>query len=158
MATSIRKDDLQGAEIAAFLQQHLDDMRAVSPPESKHALDVDGLRAPNISFWTLWDQSELVGCVALQELDPEQGELKSMRVDGSRRGAGLGRQLLEHVIDEARRRGYRTLLLETGAMPYFTPARSLYERFGFRFRGPFGKYVEDPNSVFMQLDLVKATV
>lgn len=153
----IRKDNLQGAEIAAFLQQHLDDMRAVSPPESRHALDLEGLRAPNICFWTLWDNSELVGCIALQELDAKQGELKSMRIAGSRRGAGLGRQLLEHIIDEARQRGYKRLLLETGSMPYFAPARSLYECFGFRFRGPFSKYVEDPNSVFMQLDLNEAT-
>ncbi|MBW3567137.1 MAG: GNAT family N-acetyltransferase [Proteobacteria bacterium] len=154
--TEIRKDDLQGVAIAGFLQQHLDDMRSVSPPESKHALDIDALRAQDVSFWTLWEDASLAGCIALKEMDKERGEIKSMRVDSTRRGSGYGRQLLQHVIDEARCRGYTEIMLETGSMEFFAPARQLYARFGFQACAPFGKYVEDPNSVFMKLDMAKA--
>lgn len=150
---SIYLDNLQGADVAALLQQHLDDMRSVSPPESKHALDLEGLRAADISFWTLRDDYELIGCIALKELDKSRGEVKSMRVDNRHRGKGFGRRLVQHVIDEAKKRGYRELLLETGSMDFFAPARELYSRLGFQPCGPFGNYVEDPNSVFMHLSL-----
>jgi putative acetyltransferase len=146
-------DPLTGPEIAALLQEHLTDMNAVSPPESKHALDLDGLKANNISFWTLWQQQQLVGCVALKQLSPSQGEIKSMRTATAFRGQGLGKLLVTHVIDEAKRRGYQQLYLETGAMDYFAPARALYQSFAFVPCGPFAQYKEDPNSVFMQLQL-----
>jgi putative acetyltransferase len=150
---TIRLDDLTGPEIAVFLEDHLRDMRAASPPESKHALDLDALRQPRISFWTAWDDSRLIGCCALKQLDPTHAEVKSMRVSSTVRRQGIGAALVQHLIAEARTRGYRRLSLETGAMAFFEPARKLYRSFGFIPCGPFGNYREDPNSVFMTLTL-----
>ncbi|HQU72098.1 MAG TPA: GNAT family N-acetyltransferase [Calditrichia bacterium] len=146
-------DNLEGKAIVAFLEAHLADMRAVSPPESKHALDLDGLKAPEITFWSACENGVLVGCGALKELDPAGGEIKSMRVDQSCRGKGVGSRILNHIIGEARRRGYASLKLETGSMPFFEPARRLYRKHGFVDCPPFGEYREDPNSVFMNLSL-----
>lgn len=145
----IRIDPLTGPEIAALLQEHLDDMRLHSPPESIHALDLEKLRAPGITFWSAWEDDALVGCVALKELDPGHGEIKSMRTARAHRGRGIGVALLRHVLDEAAARGYRRLSLETGSMAAFVPARTLYARFGFEPCGPFAQYAEDPHSVFM---------
>ena len=145
----IRVDDLQGPEIAALLEEHIGDMRAISPPESKHALDLAGLRAPDITFWTLWEDSLLAGCGALKELDAQHGEIKSMRTATGFRRRGVGEAVLQHILEEARRRGYTRLSLETGSMPYFAPARGLYLRFGFEVCEPFAQYELDPNSVFM---------
>jgi len=145
----IREDDLTDARIHRFLQDHLDEMHAITPPESVHALDLDGLRQPNIAFWSAWESDELVGCGALKLLTPQEGEIKSMRVSPDWRGKGLGSVILDHILVEARRRNLRRLLLETGAMPEFEPARALYRRYGFEFRGPFADYIDDPNSVFM---------
>lgn len=149
----IKLDTLEGDEIAEFLEQHIEDMKAVSPPESKHALDLQGLRAPEIAFWTVYSGGQLVGCGALKEIDPIHGEVKSMRVRASARGYGIGSKLLNHIVEEARSRCYHALKLETGSMPFFEPARNLYLKHGFSYCGPFGLYTEDPNSVFMVLDL-----
>lgn len=124
-------------------------MRAVSPPESVHALDLEGLRKPEMTFWTLWDGEMLAGCAALKELTPEHGELKSMRTAATFRRRGVGARLLAHVIDEASERGYARLSLETGSQPFFLPAHQLYARFGFVPCDPFAHYKDDPNSVFM---------
>ena len=142
-------DDLSGSEIAAFLEEHIQDMRSVSPPESKHALDLPGLRKPEITFWTLRQDGRIAGCCALKELDRSHGELKSMRTATGLRRRGIASRLLEHVIREARARGYRCISLETGAMPFFEPARILYRKFGFEWCGPFSNYKDDPNSVFL---------
>ena len=149
----IRVDDLSGAEIADFLEEHIREMKAVSPPESKHALDLDGLRKPEIIFWTVWDDSNLVGCGAIKELSPEQAEVKSMRTKVSYRGKGIASMLLRHILQEAKLRGYRRLSLETGSMSFFEPARDLYTKYGFEYCAPFSTYKEDPNSVFMAKDL-----
>ena len=124
-------------------------MHEVTPPESVHALDLEGLRSPDITFWSAWDGEELVGCGALKELDSRSGEVKSMRTAKAHRRGGVGSKILEHIMKEAKRRGYDRLNLETGAMPEFAPARALYIRYGFECRGPFAEYVDDPNSVFM---------
>lgn len=145
----IREDDLTGAEIARFLEEHIEEMRAVTPPESKHALDLDSLRAADITFWTVWDEGMLVGCGALKELDDGHAEIKSMRTASTHRGKGVASSLLAHMLDVARGRGYRAVSLETGSFAFFAPARMLYERFGFEYCGPFADYVEDSNSVFM---------
>ncbi len=149
----IRLDDLSGPEIAAFLEEHLRDMRAASPPESKHALDLAALRMPDISFWTAWDDARLIGCCALKQLDPTHAEIKSMRVAITKRRKGIGSALIKHVINEATQRRYRRLSLETGSMAFFDPARKLYRDFGFTDCGPFGSYRQDPNSVFMTLEI-----
>lgn len=149
----IEVDDLSRAEIHALLDEHLQSMRALSPPESVHALDLHKLRQPDITFWSVWEGAELLGCGALKQLDPQHGEVKSMRTPAAARRRGAGRALLAHVIGVARVRGYRRLSLETGSMAAFAPAQRLYESFGFTRCGPFGDYAEDPNSVFMSLRL-----
>lgn len=151
----IEADDLSRPEVLALLAEHLRDMHLNSPPESVHALDLAGLRRPGVSVWTIWQGNELLGCGALKELDPQRGELKSMRTPASRRRLGAGCAMLLHLIATARSRGYRRLSLETGAMQAFLPARKLYEAHGFRDCGPFADYREDPNSVFMTLELAK---
>jgi putative acetyltransferase len=145
---TIRIDDLSSPAIAAFLEEHISDMRSVSPPESKHALDLAGLRQPDITFWTLWHEGQIAGCCALRQLAADHGEVKSMRTARALRRQGLAVRLLEHLIQEARTRGYRRLSLETGAMPFFEPARRLYRKFGFEPCGPFASYRDDPNSAF----------
>ena len=146
---NIRLDDLRGPEIRALLEEHLADMRRISPPESVHALDLDRLRRPEISFWTVWEGGELLGCGALKELTRRHGEIKSMRTARAHRGKGVARAVLTHVVAEAERRGYSRLSLETGTQPDFEPARRLYASFGFETTGPFADYVLDPNSTFM---------
>jgi putative acetyltransferase len=145
----IRPDDLSGPEVAALLREHLDGVAGHSPPESIHALDLDGLRAPDVTFWSVWDGAALVGCGALKELDPDHGELKSMRTASAHLRKGVAATLLRHMLDVARQRAYRRLSLETGSQAAFAPARALYARFGFEPTGPFADYVDDPNSVFM---------
>jgi putative acetyltransferase len=151
----IRIDDLSGREIAEFLEEHIEEMKAVNPgaPESKHALDIEGLRAPEITFWTVWEDGALVGCGALKELDRHSAEIKSMRAAASHRRRGVGSFLLRHILDVAGERGYRSVSLETGSYAVFAPARALYEKFGFEYCRPFADYKEDPNSVFMTLAL-----
>lgn len=124
-----------------------------SPAESVHALDLDALRAPGMSFWTVWQASQLAGCGALKELDATHGELKSMCTATSHRRKGVAAALLEHLLGVAAERGYRRVSLETGSVEAFAPARALYARFGFRPCAPFAGYVEDPYSVFMSLEL-----
>jgi putative acetyltransferase len=150
---NIKVDDLRGAEIAALLTEHLECVAQVSPKKSRHALDLDGLRQPDITFWTAWEGAELAGCGALRELDPGHGEIKSMRTARAFLRRGVALALLHHITAEARRRGYRRLSLETGAMEYFVPAHRLYYKFGFSKCAPFGGYVEDPNSLFMTMSL-----
>lgn len=145
----IREDDLTGDKIARLLREHLDDMHDITPIESVHALDLEGLRAPEITFWSAWDGDDLLGCGALKELDLRSGEIKSMRTASPHLKQGVASKILEHIMDEAARRGYQHLCLETGSMSEFAPARALYEGYGFEYRGPFGDYVSDPNSVFM---------
>ena len=149
----IEIDDLSRPEIHALLDEHLQNMYELSPPESVHALDLDKLRQPGITFWTAWDGSVRLGCGALKEIDPTHAEVKSMRTPKALRRRGAGRAILTHLIGVARSRGYRRLSLETGALPAFVPAQTLYESFGFTFCGPFGSYREDPNSCFMSLRL-----
>jgi len=128
-------------------------MHGASPPESVHALDVSGLAAPGMAFWSARDaDGTLLGIAALKRLSAG-GELKSMRTTRAARGTGAGRALLEHVIAEAARRGWPTLWLETGTQDYFVPARTLYASRGFVECGAFEGYRPDPASMFMRLEL-----
>lgn len=149
----IEVDDLSRPAIHALLDEHLRHMREITPPESVHALDLEKLRGPDITFWSVWEDSLLVGCGALKELDRRHGEVKSMRTPAAHRRQGAGRAVLAHIVEVAKKRGYERLSLETGSMDAFRPAQQLYRSFGFEFCGPFGPYVEDPNSVFMTLRL-----
>ena len=149
----IRAGGLDRAEVAELLREHMLDMHRHTPPESIHALDLDALRAPGISFWSMWDGDGLMGCGALKELDPRHGEIKSMRTAGAYLRQGVARRMLEHIVAEARRRRYRRLSLETGSTAAFAPALRLYAEFGFRRCGPFADYTEDPHSVYLTLAL-----
>ncbi len=146
-------DDLSRPAIHALLNEHLRNMYELSPPESVHALDLAKLRSPDITFWSAWEGSVLLGCGALKELDPKHGEVKSMRTPQALRRRGAGRAILARIIEVARARGYERLSLETGSVQAFVPAQKLYESFGFDHCGPFGDYGADPNSVFMTLRL-----
>ena len=149
----IRIDDLRGPEIAQLLEEHLQNMRQHSPPESVHALDLDKLRKPEITFWTAWDGKELLGCGALKELDPTHGEIKSMRTASRHLRKGVALSIMQVILAEAEKRAYRRLSLETGSMAAFAPARAMYARLGFQLCGPFQGYVEDRHSVFMTKEL-----
>ena len=153
IAVQIKLDDLTHPGVIALLAEHIQDMRAISPPCSKHALDLEGLKKPEIAFWSAWDGVELAGCGAMKRLNAEHVELKSMRTVRSRRGQGIGALILGHIMNEARRAGYGRMSLETGSMAFFAPARALYEKHGFKYCGPFAEYRDDPNSVFMTREL-----
>ncbi|MEV6851033.1 GNAT family N-acetyltransferase [Actinoplanes sp. NPDC051411] len=145
----IEVDDLSGPEIRALLREHVEEMYLISPPESVHALDLDGLLKPEVTFWSVRDGGGLVGCGALKELDSLTGELKSMRTARGATRRGVAATLLAHIIEEARKRRYERLYLETGAEDFFAPARALYARFGFEACEPFAGYTDDPNSVYL---------
>jgi len=148
-AYEIKVDDLSGPEVAELLAEHLREMHVHSPPESVHALDLDALRKPEITFWSVWSGEKLAGCAALKHLDEKHGEIKSMRTSFAFRGKGAGKLMLQHILAEAEKRGYERLSLETGSMAHFNAARRLYESFGFEHCGPFADYILDSNSVFM---------
>ena len=145
----IREDDLTGPEVAALLQFHLDEMHQWSPPESVHAMPITRLQAPDVTFYSAWQGEALAACGALKEIDPMHGELKSMRAHPDYRGRGAGKVILEHLLAEARSRGYARVSLETGRPQEFLPARGLYESHGFAECPPFGDYVADDFSICM---------
>jgi len=149
-------DDFSDARVLDLLRFHLTHARAETAPGSAHALDVAGLQAPGISFWTVWDGDTLLGCGALKRLAADHGEVKSMHTAQAMRRKGVGSAMLAHIIATARAGGMSRLSLETGSWDYFVPARALYARHGFVVCGPFADYVLDPNSVFMTLDLREA--
>ena len=149
----IREDDLSGAEVAALLRLHLDEMHQWSPPESVHAMPIERLRAPDVTFYSLWQGGRLAACGALKQIDPCHGELKSMRAHPDFRGRGAGRAVLDHLLGEARRRGYKRVSLETGRPEPFWPARALYAANGFADCPPFADYVADDFSFCMTREL-----
>ena len=149
----IKIDDLTGSEVAELVNEHLHGMTLNSPPESIHALNLEQLQRPEITFWSVWEDHALVGCGALKELDGEHGEIKSMRTSSSHLRKGVAKRLLQHIIEESKRRGYKRVSLETGSMDSFEPARRFYTSFGFLYCKPFADYLEDPNSIFMTMEL-----
>ncbi len=148
-AVEIRVDDLQSEAIKALLQLHLDAMHQHSPPESVHALDLEALRHPSITFWTAYAHGELLGCGALKRLNPDHGELKSMRTADAHQRKGVARALLRHIESVARAEGMGRLSLETGSTAPFSAALRLYASEDFVSCGPFADYSLDPFSVFM---------
>jgi len=144
---------LDDPRVIALLRTHLELARAATARGSAHALDLSGLRAPDLTFWSMWDGEVLAGIGALRRISADQGELKSMHIAESMRRRGVGSAMLNHIVAEARRRGMSRLSLETGSWPYFAPARALYASHHFVECEPFGDYRPDPNSVFMTLEL-----
>ncbi len=149
----IRRDDLTGSQAVQLIREHFEHMRQITPPESVHALDLASLRSPDITFWTIWEGDELLGCGALRELDEKTGEIKSMRTANAHRRRGVASQMLKHIIQEAKQRGYDRLYLETGSFSAFAPAQALYQNHGFEYCSPFGEYTDDSNLVFMTKEL-----
>ena len=151
---TVSTDDPTRPDVLDLLGEHLVDMYATSPPESVHALDPSALAAAGITFWTArGPDGSLLGCAALKQLGPTDGELKSMRTTAAARGRGVGATVLAHVLSAASERGLHTVHLETGTQDYFAPARRLYERAGFVACPPFADYVPDPHSAFFRLTL-----
>ena len=148
----IEIDDLSRPQVHRLLEEHLANMYELSPPEQVFALDLNELRVPGITFWTVWDEQTLLGCGALKELSSTHGEIKSMRTPAMARGKGAGRAVLGHIISVARQRGYTRLSLETGTHPAFEPAHNLYRNHGFVLSGAFGTYGPNPHSLFMALE------
>lgn len=147
----IAREDPGAGDVVALLNEHLEEMRSISPPESKHALDLESLRAPGVVFITARSGGQLAGCGALVALTPTHAEIKSMRTAGTFRRRGVGAAVLTRLIDLAHEHGCEQVSIETGAQAHFEPARSLYRRFGFAECGPFGTYLPDANSVFMTM-------
>jgi putative acetyltransferase len=150
----IELDDLSRPQVLSLLEEHLRNMYELSPPAKVFAFDASKLRAPDITFWTVWQDENLLGCAALKELSRSRGELKSMRTPRALRRRGAGRALLAHILDVARARKYEEVFLETGCHPEFGAAQNLYRSAGFQPCGPFGPYHENSNSVFMSLRLI----
>jgi putative acetyltransferase len=144
---------LDEPDVIALLGEHLQGMADQSPPESVHALDVEQLKATDVTFWSMRENAELLGCIALKQLDDSHGEIKSMRTSSEHLRRGVAARLLQHVIDEARRRSYTRLSLETGSGPGFEAAYALFSKLGFVECGPFADYRQDPFSRFMTLEL-----
>jgi putative acetyltransferase len=146
-------DDLSGEAVQALVKRHLQGMHETSPPESVHAFDLSKLRQPGVTFWTAWLDGKLAAMGALKRLDPERGEIKSMRVADAYLGRGVGRAMLDHIVAQARAMGLKSLWLETGSAPAFEPALKLYESAGFEYCGPFADYKDDPFSRFMTREI-----
>lgn len=144
----IREGGLDDPRVVALLNVHFQGMLANSPKDSCHFLDLSGLRAPGVTFWTAWDGEDLLGCGALKQLDAGHGEIKSMRTAAEHLRRGTGAALVSHILKIARERGYKRLSLETGSGAAFDAAHALYRQFGFTECAPFGDYKEDPFSRF----------
>ncbi len=149
MDFDIRRDDLSGVDVQALVREHMAGMMSNSPIESVHALPLEALQKPEITFWSVWYGNELSGCGALKELDSSHGEIKSMRTKSTFLRMGVAQAMLGRILIEANIRGYTRLSLETGDGDAFKAALSLYERNGFERCGPFADYQPDPFSVFM---------
>ncbi|KLN65076.1 GNAT family N-acetyltransferase [Vibrio sp. VPAP30] len=149
----IKTGQLDHPEIRKLLEEHLADMNATSPPESVHALDVSSLQHESVTFWSGWREGKLLGCAAIKRLDDRHVEIKSMRTSCKARNQGVASFMLKHVLDFVYEEGFKRISLETGSMAFFTPARTLYEKFGFGYCEPFGDYTPDPNSQYMTLEL-----
>jgi putative acetyltransferase len=147
---------LDDPRVVELLHTHLIRARAETAPGSAHALDLSGLRASEMTFWSAWEGDVVVGVGALKRLSADHGEVKSMHTAEAARGRGVGSAMLRQIMAAARARGMSRLSLETGSWPYFAPARGLYARHGFVECLPFGEYRADPNSVFMTLALRSA--
>ena len=136
-------------EVHKLLTKHFIELRAASPEGSAHVLDITGLKVPSIKFWSLWDEENLIGCGALKFLDKEHGEFKSIRIHNNFRGQGYGNDVINHLINEAKKLKIKRLSIETGAGDFFIPARKLFKNTGFIECEPFAHYKEDINSVYL---------
>ena len=145
--------NFSNSKVDELLKKHFIELRSVSPADSCHVLDIDGLKVSSIKFWSLWDNDKLIGCGALKFLEEGHGELKSIRVAESFRNKGYGIKVIQHLILEAKKLNIKKISLETGAGKFFLPARKLFEKCGFKNCKPFDKYKENPDSCYMYLQI-----
>tara|TARA_B110001450_G_C17464651_1_gene417640 strand:- start:112 stop:579 length:468 start_codon:yes stop_codon:yes gene_type:complete len=145
------EDNFDDPEVHSLLVKHFIELRSVSPEDSCHVLDIDGLKNPSIKFWSLWDGNHLMGIGALKFLDKEHGEFKSIRVNDKFRGKGNGLKVINHLINEAKKINIKRLSLETGAGDFFLAARKLFNKSGFETCKPFSHYRNNINSVYMTM-------
>ena len=147
------ENNFDNDQVNELLIKHFTELRSVSPDDSCHVLDIQGLKDSSIKFWSFWDEKDLVGCGALKFIDNYHGEFKSIRVADTFRGKGVGKKIISHLIDQAKKIGIKKLSIETGAGEFFAPARKLFEKFGFKPCKPFDHYKEDPNSCYFNLEI-----
>lgn len=145
----IRIDDLKGPEVAQLLQEHHQDMLDHTPAESVHSLDISGLQAPDVTFWSAWIDGDLAGCGAIKVIEAGHAELKSMRTSSTHLRQGVAQRLLTYILAAVKAQGITTISLETGTPDSFIPAQKLYRDFGFKECAPFANYSEDPYSLYM---------
>jgi putative acetyltransferase len=143
--------NFENPEVHKLLIKHFIELRSVSPKGSTHVLDIAGLKDPSIKFWSLWEESDLMGSGALKFLDEDHGEFKSIRINDEFRGKGNGSKVINHLIYEAKRLNIKRLSLETGAGDFFSNARKLFNKCGFETCEPFSHYKNDINSVYMTM-------
>ena len=141
-------------QVIRLLKEHHADMLSLSPPESVHALNLDALNKPNITFLSAWSNNQLAGIAAIKELGSNHAEIKSMRTAKTHLRKGVAQLLLEYIVNLAKERGYQQISLETGTMEAFLPAQKLYLKFGFKACQPFGSYIKDPHSMYMSKTLL----
>ncbi len=154
MSIEVRPDDLSSAEVQALIAEHLAGMHGNSPPGHVHALAIEGLQRPEITFWSAWEEDRLCGCGGLKELDRHSGEIKSMRTRARFLRRGVGQAILDEIFSTARSRGYQRLYLETGTGDAFEPSHRLYLKNGFDWCGSFGDYRATDFNVFMTREMV----
>ena len=147
------ENNFDNPEVNELLTKHFIELRSVSPEGSTHVLDIPGLKEKGIKFWSLWNNNELIGCGALKFLTNEHGEFKSIRVSDKFRGKGYGSKIIEHLIFKAKSLEVKKISVETGAGNFFSPARKLFNKFGFKKCDPFAHYQDDPNSCYFSLDI-----
>ena len=145
--------NFDNSEVNELLLNHFKELRSVSPEGSTHVLDIPGLKDPSIKFWSIWEDSKLVGCGAIKLFDQKHGEFKSIRVTNEFRKKGYGEKILKHLLIKAKNLNLRKLSIETGSGEFFKPARELFQKIGFKKCPPFANYKEDPNSCYMNLDI-----
>ena len=145
--------NFDNSEVNELLLNHFKELRSVSPEGSTHVLDISGLKDPSIKFWSIWEDSRLVGCGAIKLFDQKHGEFKSIRVTNDFRKKGYGEKILKHLLIKAKSLNLRKLSIETGSGDFFKPARELFQKIGFKKCPPFAHYKEDPNSCYMNLDI-----
>ena len=145
--------NFNNSEVNELLLNHIKELRSVSPEGSTHVLDIPGLKDPSIKFWSIWEDSKLVGCGAIKLFDQKHGEFKSIRVTNEFRKKGYGEKILKHLLIKAKNLNLRKLSIETGSGEFFKPARELFQKIGFKKCPPFAHYKEDPNSCYMNLDI-----
>ena len=140
-------------EVNELLTKHFIELRAASPEGSAHVLDIPGLKVPSIKFWSLWENTKLMGCGALKFLNDNHGEFKSIRVHDEFRNKGYGIKIIKHLINEAKKLNIKRISIETGAGDFFKPARKLFKKCDFKTCKPFAHYKNDPNSCYFDLEI-----